>query len=301
MSIDAAQVARDQIDARLRILLPEQYQETYDSIDPKPMRAAGLKFDAAGNVAWNEIWQSFCDLAMAGGPPHKGKLLEPGTPDAIAANQDQYDTVVDEICRGFAMAADLPTHRDAGAGWVAVHCHSATMADWLSRAIVMENVAARSGGVMLYLPAAPHFRLDKQIKNVVTVIAKTAHYWTGHMSRSQKALVADLFTRMAAESPLLEPNVTARTTQSRVDELAATIAGETGLPRSNRHYAGWIGFEGSSVAAAVWMMRALVAHNVMARREETAVFVPIDEVQDPDGRRVRQLLGMAYRLCPRCR
>ena len=49
------------------------------------------------------------------------------------------------------------------------------------------------------------------------------------------------------------------------------------------------------------MMRALVAHNVLARREETAVFVPIDEVQDPDGRRVRHLLRLVYRLCPKCR
>ena len=39
------------------------------------MRAAGLKYDADGKVAWDEIWGSFCDLAMAGGPPHKGKLL----------------------------------------------------------------------------------------------------------------------------------------------------------------------------------------------------------------------------------
>ena len=301
MSIDAAQVGRDQIDARLRILLPEQYQETYDSIEPKSMGSAALKFDADGNVAWNEIWQSFCDLAMAGGPPHKGQLLEPGAPEAIAANPEQYNKVVDEICRGIAMAADLPTQRNGGAGWIAVHCHSATMADWLSRAIVMENVAARSAGVMLYLPAAPHFRLDKEIKNVVTVIAKTAHYWTGHMSRSQKTLVADLFTRMAAESPLLEPHVTSRTTEADVDVLASTLAGETGLTRSGRRYAGWVGFEGPSVAAAVWMMRALVAHNVLARREETAVFVPIDEVQDPDGRRVRRLLGMVYRLCPTCR
>jgi len=30
------------------------------------------------------------------------------------------------------------------------------------------------------LPAGPAFRLDKEIKNVITVVAKTHHYWTEH-------------------------------------------------------------------------------------------------------------------------
>jgi sirohydrochlorin cobaltochelatase len=33
---------------------------------------------------------------------------------------------------------------------------------------------------VLFLPAGPTFRLDKEIKNVVTVIAKTHHYWKEH-------------------------------------------------------------------------------------------------------------------------
>jgi sirohydrochlorin cobaltochelatase len=73
------------IDFRVRVLLPEQYRESYESVQPEPMRSAGLKFDAAGKVAWDEMWQSFCDLALAGGPPHKGTLLEPGREAAINA------------------------------------------------------------------------------------------------------------------------------------------------------------------------------------------------------------------------
>jgi sirohydrochlorin cobaltochelatase len=34
---------------------------------------------------------------------------------------------------------------------------------------------------VLFLPAAPSFTLDKEIKNVVTVVAKTHHYWTEHL------------------------------------------------------------------------------------------------------------------------
>jgi sirohydrochlorin cobaltochelatase len=256
--LDAAQVALDRLDARLRILLPEQYQETYESLEPVPMRSAGLKLDAEGLVAWDEIWQSFCDLAMAGGPPHKGAWLAPGTAEQIAAEPDKYDTVAAEICRGIWMAADLPAQADRS-GWIRVHCHSATMAGWLLRAIVMENVAARASGVMLFLPAAPHFRLEKEIKNVVTVIAKTAHYWMGHVSRSQKALIADLFLAMSAESPLIEPGP---------DAPAST---------------GWRGIPCADVRAAVWMTRALVAFNILARRENVTLFVPVDHDHDPDG------------------
>jgi sirohydrochlorin cobaltochelatase len=275
----AARVALDKLDARLRILLPEQYQESYESVQPVSMRSAGLKFAPDGTVAWDEMWQTFCDLAMAGGPPHKGTLLGPGAPADITANLDRYDSIVEEICRGIWMAADLPAQADTRAGWVRVQCHSATMADWLMRAIVMENVAARASGIMLFLPAAPHFRLDKEIKNVITVIAKTAHYWTGHMSRSQKVLISDMFSTMSMESPFLEP---------AIDGWAA-----------------WRGFDCSRVAAAVWMTRALVAFNVASRRERLTVFVPINEEQDPGGAiaqaaiaRVQELASFRDGLAP---
>ena len=270
VTLDAARVALDKLDARLRILLPEQYQESYESVKPVSMGTAGLKFAPDGTVAWDEIWQSFCDLAMAGGPPHKGALLAPGVAPEIAAQQESYDAIVEEICRGIWLAADLPAQGDTHPGWVRVQCHSATMADWLTRAIVMENVAARSSGVMLYLPAAPHFRLEKEIKNVVTVIAKTAHYWMGHMSRSQKALIADLFMTMARESPLIEPAIDGWTK--------------------------WRGVPCASVSAAVWMMRALVAFNVVARREQQTLFVPIDDEHDPGGAIVADAIARVHQL-----
>ena len=134
---------------------------------------------------------------MAGGPPHKGRLLEPGSREAIDAAPARYEEVVDEICRGITLASELPAQASTHAGWVSVDCYSETMASWLLRAIVMENVAARSDGRGLLLPAAPHFELDKEIKNVITVIAKTTHYWMGHMPRAQKSAIADLFAKMS--------------------------------------------------------------------------------------------------------
>jgi sirohydrochlorin cobaltochelatase len=48
------------------------------------------------------------------------------------------------------------------------------------RAIVVENVMARREGTTLYLPAGPRFTLGGEIRNVVTVVAKTHHYWVEH-------------------------------------------------------------------------------------------------------------------------
>jgi sirohydrochlorin cobaltochelatase len=257
----------DELDARLRVLLPETYQDSYESLQPAPMRSAGLKFDADGRVAWDEIWGSFCDLAMAGGPPHKGTLLEPGRREAIDAEPARYEDVVGEICRGITLASELPATASAMPGWVSVDCYSETMAAWLLRAIVMENVAARCQARELLLPAAPDFRLEKEIKNVVTVIAKTTHYWMGHMPRAQKSAIAELFAAMAA-SPLIEP----------ADED------------------GWRGVECPNVKAAVWMMRAMVAHNVLARREGSTLFVASNPARDAGGVIVARTVRLVHRL-----
>ena len=272
------------LDSRLKTLLPAEYQETYETIEPKPMRSAGLKYDANGEVAWDEIWGSFCDLAMAGGPPHKGTLLEPGTQAEIDAAFDRYDEVAEEICRGIRMVTGLRAYVAPDPGWICVTCHGDAMAGWLLRAIAMENVAVRRRGAILELPVSPHFRLEKEIKNVITVIAKTCHYWLGHIPDEQRQAIGDLFNAMAAESPLIEPDL-ARPASPRSRELASSIAAQiqrsTGLPPSSETYPGWLGLECPSVRFAVWTMRALVASNVLSRREDTVLFVPVNARDRP--------------------
>src|SRR5262245_6008601 len=231
------------------------------------MGSAGLKFAPDGQVAWNEIWGSFCDLAMAGGPPHKGQLLEPGALAEIHGAPDRYGEVVDEICRGVMMTTDLPAEPAPDLGWVRIECLTGAMASWLLRAIVMENVAVRREGRWIDLPASPQYRLEREIKNVITVIAKTCHYWIGHMPRGQQREIAALFEVLDAEMPLIEPVVAADVVDPAAHEqLANTIAEaihrDTGLTRSPHRYTGWVGLEARSVDAAVWMMRMLVASNV---------------------------------------
>src|SRR5262245_61043006 len=101
-------VALEDLDGRIRAILPEQYQDVYEDVQPISMGSAGLKFANDGRVAWNEIWATFCDLAMAGGPPHRGMLLEPATEEAIDAQPEKYKSVVDEIARGINLVTGLP-------------------------------------------------------------------------------------------------------------------------------------------------------------------------------------------------
>ena len=163
-------------------ILPPRYQLNIPSA--APMGAAGLEYDIDGNVAWNEIWQGFCDLALAGGPPHRGTLLEPVNPDAVVADPQGYARVITELERGIRMVTGLTVIRSETPGWIGMACNSEEMALWLLRAIVVENVSVRREDNVLYFPAGPDFRPEKEIKNVITVIAKTNHYWQEHCDTS---------------------------------------------------------------------------------------------------------------------
>jgi sirohydrochlorin cobaltochelatase len=145
------------------------------------MGAAALKYDAEGNAAWDEIWTDFCDLALAGGPPHRGTLLEPGDPELIKTDPEGYERVLKELERGIRMVTGLETVRSNAPGWIGLVCESEDMALWLLRAILVENVSVRREGKTLFFPAGADFRLEKETKNVITVIAKTNHYYQEHL------------------------------------------------------------------------------------------------------------------------
>jgi hypothetical protein len=160
-------------------VLPPRYQQG-TTVSAAPMGSAPLRYTDDGQVAWDQMWTAFCDLALAGGPRHRATLLEPATPEEVRAAHDAYERVVAEIERGLQLVTGLPTARSAGPGWVGLRCDDEAMARWLLRAIAEENVSIRREGTVLFVPAGPTFRLDKEIKNVVTVIAKTHHYWKEH-------------------------------------------------------------------------------------------------------------------------
>lgn len=181
--IDVAIIAKSGLPHRhneaILDILPPLYRNGKE-VSSAPMGSAPMRYTDAGQVAWDQMWTDFCDLALAGGPPHRDTLLEPVAPEEVKADQDGYERVVSEIERGLRLVTGLSTVHSINAGWVGLNCKDEQAALWLLRAIVVENICVRREGAVLYLPAGPAFCLEKEIKNVVTVVAKTYHYWTEH-------------------------------------------------------------------------------------------------------------------------
>jgi sirohydrochlorin cobaltochelatase len=144
-----------------------------------PMAAAPFVYLEDGRPDWGTMWQSFCELALYGGPPHRGPddpVLEPTVDDALDTGSESLE----EIRRGIFETTGLqaepsPPH------WMAVRCESRRMAAWMCAAIILENVDARCEDETLYVPASPTFELKNEVKSVITVIAKVHHYWQAHV------------------------------------------------------------------------------------------------------------------------
>ncbi len=291
--------AFEALEIRIRTILPEEYQDSYEDVLPVSMGSAALKYERDGKVAWHDTWDHFCDLAMAGGPPHKGKLLMAASQSQIDAQPERYRQVVDEICRGIEMVAFLSAERSTVPGWVRVDCETTVAAGWLARAIVMENVSARCEGKTLELPAGPAYRIEKEIKNVITAIAKTSHYWQDHTGLAHQRMVGDLFSAITAESPLIQPALIGHDFKASLDRrpthaLAERIQEKTGMKLWDTPCDGWVGMVCPSVQAAIWMMRGLVVSNVFARRENTVLYVPVNPRTDPSGDFVVQALCQVH-------
>jgi sirohydrochlorin cobaltochelatase len=78
-------------------------------------------------------------MGLAGGPPHRGTLLEPASREVIAADTARYAAVVREFARGLGLVTGLAVETDGRPGWIGLVCRSETM-----RAIVVENVLPTS-------------------------------------------------------------------------------------------------------------------------------------------------------------
>lgn len=168
-------------------ILPPRYQDQSRTVSAAPMKAVELAYDDQGDVAWGEMWEGFCELAIAGGAPHRGTLLEPVHEAAILANPEQQERVLTEIERGLRQVTTLEVERSRVPGWIGLVCTDEEMAIWMLRAIVVENVSVRREENVLWFPAGPDFQIDKEIRNVITVAAKTNHYWQEHLAGIQKS------------------------------------------------------------------------------------------------------------------
>jgi sirohydrochlorin cobaltochelatase len=149
-----------------------------------PMPAAPMKYAEDGRVEWDAMWDSFCELAQTGGPPHRGHLLR--APFAEDPRSAEYSAVVAELTRGILLVSGLRA-TPGEPGWLNIACDSPIHARWLAHAIAAENVEARYDGTRLSVPCGANFTVTGEIKNVITAIAKTTHYWHAHLQRELKA------------------------------------------------------------------------------------------------------------------
>jgi hypothetical protein len=143
------------------------------------MTAAPFVWREDGRPDWREMWTSFCDLALHGGPPHRGASHALRGPRTTGAEAESEPAMVAEIRRGIRETTGLFAEPQSP-GWIAITCESRAMAEWLGAAIAPENVEVRVEGDRVLLPAGPRFRLDDEVKSIITVVAKTHHYWAMH-------------------------------------------------------------------------------------------------------------------------
>lgn len=151
-----------------------------------PMPSAPMKYTADGQVDWGNMWDSYCVLAQEGGPPHRETPL---TPDKEAdAQSEAYQFAEAEIIRGIKLVSGLTAVSD-NPGWIRIICQSPEMASWLSEAINGENVVSHSLDSYLFVPVSDSYTLKGEIKNVITAVAKTSHYWDEHLANEVKQLL----------------------------------------------------------------------------------------------------------------
>jgi sirohydrochlorin cobaltochelatase len=151
-----------------------------DPVSAQPMGTAPFVWLPDGRPDWAKMWTTFCELALYGGPPHRGAEAALVSPADFGAPQPEFDAMA-EIRRGIYETTGLEAE-PAEPGWIVITCDSKMMAAWLCATIILENVEARSEGERLYLPASWEFELKDEVKSVITVLAKTHHYWQAHIA-----------------------------------------------------------------------------------------------------------------------
>jgi sirohydrochlorin cobaltochelatase len=165
-------LARDD-DARRREYAPAARPDA-----SQPMSSAEFVWRDDGRPDWGSMWTSFCELALYGGPPQRGpeSALRPPT---LAKESDR--AMLAEMQRGIWETTGLYAE-STEPGWLAVTCDSPAMAAWMCAAIILENVHAKVDDDRLLLPAGPNYVLKDEVKSIITVVAKTHHYWQVHVT-----------------------------------------------------------------------------------------------------------------------
>lgn len=146
-----------------------------------PMGSAPFVYDENGNVAWNKMWSSFCYLAREGGPPHRGDLLKTD-PNTVNIHDPKFEKNLNEVIRAYKMLLPYKVEYAVSTPEVVVNLPFTKMAKWFEETILLENVFVRREKNKIFVVVSEKYELEKEIKNLVTVFAKTFHYWDLHMN-----------------------------------------------------------------------------------------------------------------------
>ena len=171
-----AGLGRD-LDARTREYAPPARPDPAQA-----MSSAPFVWQEDGRPDWASMWTTFCELALYGGPPQRGPDSALRAPSGEAAGSD--GAMLAEMRRGIWETTGLYAE-SGGPGWLAVTCDTPTMAAWMCAAIILENVDARVDEDRLMVPAGPDYELKDQVKSIITVVAKTHHYWQAHIAGAE--------------------------------------------------------------------------------------------------------------------
>ncbi len=180
----------------------EQMDHHGEPIAAVPMASAPFQYRDDGRPDWASMWQGFCELALYGGPPHRG-VDEALSAPSSGTDEVVRDDTVDEIIRGIAETTMLWAEPVAGR-WLRVTCNSRRMAAWLCATIILENVDARVDDHYLFVPGGGGFDLKDQVKSVITVLAKSHHYWQTHLDDESGTLSEQ---RLRTKAILLGENI----------------------------------------------------------------------------------------------
>ena len=286
------------LEVRLRVLLPEEYQDSYETCEPKPMGSAGLKYGADGQVAWDEMWGASAIWRWPAGRRTRARC------SSRLARGDRRASR--SLRRG--RRRDLPRHHDgdrsprasvADPGWVRVTCFSDAMAGVAAaRHRDGERVGARAAARPSICRPRPASGSKRRSRTSSPSSPRPATTGSGHMPREQQRAIADLF---AAHGGGVATHRSGRRREdgaraSAPEGLSRAIERETGWKAAHHQYRGWLGVECSTVKAAIWMMRMMVASNVLSRREGTVLFLPVNDVSDAGGEIVTRLLTRVHRF-----
>jgi hypothetical protein len=157
-------------------------------IASSPMSSAPFVWRSDGRPDWRVMWGDFCELALFGGPPHRG----PENPlRAVVEPDPLVDTVgiIAEIQRGIWETTGLDSDL-VRAGWLGILSRGA----WRRGcAAIPENVDALCEDECLLVPASERFTVENEV-SIITVVAKIHHYRIEHVcgraDQGQPAAVA---------------------------------------------------------------------------------------------------------------